>query len=142
MKSTLFAAAIAIVLSGCATTPTPTSSARPVPSDRVLAPQYFHRHDAGDVEVIVKRDQGFSGGGTGIVLHLDGKPVAKLASGEIVRLYLPPGRYLLGVIPTVNVGSHSLQETEAVVTPGSLQVYRIHTSSGGDMAFHISRTSQ
>jgi hypothetical protein len=142
MKSRLLLVAIAIVVSGCATTPTPTSSARPVPSDRLLAPQYFHRHDAGDIEVIVKRDQGLSGTGTGIVLHLDGKPVAKLASGEIVRLYLPPGRYLLGVIPTVNVGSHSLQETEAVVTPGSSQVYRIHTSSGGDMAFHISRTSQ
>ncbi len=142
MKSTLLVVAIAILLSGCATTPTPTSFARLVSPDRLLAPQYFHLHDAGDIEVIVKRDQGFSGTGTGIVLHLDGKPVAKLASGEIVRLYLPTGRYLLGVIPTVNVGSHSLQETEAVVTPGSSQIYRIHTSSGGDMAFHISRTSQ
>jgi hypothetical protein len=141
MKITLLIGAIVVLLCGCATTPTPTSSARPVSADRLLAPQYFHRHDASDVEVIVKRDQGFSGTGTGIVLHLDGKPVAKLGSSEIVRLYLPPGRYLLGVIPTINVGSHSLQETEAVVTPGSSQIYHIHTSSGGDMAFHISRTS-
>src|SRR4051812_40319293 len=141
MTSTLLIFAIGVLVSGCATTPTPTSSARPVSTDRLLAPQYFQRHDAGDVEVIVKRDQGFSGIGTGIFLHLDGKPVAKLGSGEIVRLYLRPGRYLLGVIPTVNVGSHSLQETEALVTPGSSQIYRVHTSSGGDMAFHISRTS-
>ena len=126
---------------GCATTPTPTSTARPVPKDRILSSAYFHRRDSQDVEVIVKRDQGLSGSGTGIILHLDGKPIAKLASGEIARLYLAPGRYLLGVVPTLNVGSHSLQETEAVVTRDSPQIYRIHTSSGGDMAFRISRSS-
>jgi hypothetical protein len=133
--------ALFLLLSGCATTPTPTSEAKPVPLARLFESQYFHRRDPQDIEVIVKRDQGFSGSGTGIVLHLDGKPVANLASGEIVRLYLPTGRYLLGVIPTINLGSHSLQETEAVVTPDSSQIYRIHTSSGGDMAFHISRSS-
>lgn len=133
--------ALFLLLSGCATTLTPTSEAKPVPLARLFESQYFHRSDPQDIEVIVKRDQGFSGSGTGIMLHLDGKPVANLASGEIVRLYLPTGRYLLGVIPTINLGSHSLQETEAVVTPDSSQIYRIHTGSGGDMAFHISRSS-
>jgi hypothetical protein len=141
MQIKLIAGLLTLLFVSCATTPTPTSTARSVPADRILASTYFHRREAQDVEVIVKRDQGLSGVGTGIILHLDGKPVAKLASGEIARLYLPPGRYLLGVIPTINVGSHSLQETEAVVTQGSSQIYRIHTSSGGDMAFHISRSS-
>ena len=134
---------LTLFLTGCSTTPTPTSSARPVAADRLLASRYFQRRSAEDVEVIVKRDQGISGGGTGIVLHLEGKPVAKLGAGEIVRLYLPPGRYLLGVLPTINfLGAHSLQETEAIVTPGTSQIYRIHTAGYGDTAFHISRSSQ
>jgi hypothetical protein len=133
--------ALAFVLSACATTPTPTAKARPVAAERILVPEYFHKRNPQDVEVIVKRDSGLSGAGTGIILHINGKPIAKLASGEIARLYLSPGRYLLGVIPTINVGSHSLQETEAIVAADSPQIYRIHTSSGGDMAFHISRSS-
>ncbi len=131
-----------LLLASCATTPTPTATARLVAADRILAPSFFQRRSVDDVEVIVKRDQGFSGSGTGIILHLDGKPIAKLGSGQIARLYLAPGRYLLGVIPTINVGSHSLQETEAVVTRGTSQIYRIHTSSGGSMTFQISRSSQ
>ena len=132
-----------ILLSSCATTPIPTSEARPVPSDRLLAPQYFTRHESGDIEVIVKRDQGLSGSGNAIILYLNGQPVANLASGEIVRLYLPPGRYLLGVLPSLNfLGAHSLQETEAVIAPGAPSTFRIHTGSGDDMAFHISPTSQ
>ena len=49
-----------LVVLGCATTPTPTSEARPVPPSHLLAPEYFHRHSDSEVEVIVKRDQGFS----------------------------------------------------------------------------------
>jgi hypothetical protein len=132
----------AILLPGCATTPTPTAEVKPVTGSQILAPNYFQRSDANQVEVLIKRDRGFSGGGTGIVFHIDGKPVAKLGAGEGATIYLPPGHYLFGVLPTVNfLGAHSLLETEANVSAGTPQHYRIYTSSGGDMSFHIARTS-
>lgn len=133
---------LCLFLFGCATTPTPTADVKPVGTDQMLVPAYFQRTDANQVEVLIKRDQGISGAGTGIVFHIDGKPVAKLGAGEGARIYLREGHYLFGVLPTVNfLGAHSLVETEANVSAGMPQHYRIYTSSGGDMSFHIARTS-
>ncbi|MBA3353816.1 MAG: hypothetical protein H0U23_15590 [Blastocatellia bacterium] len=127
----LFVLAAAILISGCATSPTPTASARPVPAGRILAPEYFQSRSAQDVEVLVKRDSGLTGIANFTLLKVDGNPVAKLAAGEIARLYLPPGRHLLGAVPTVDpLRANSIIETEAHVSKDSPQLYRIYTAGG------------
>jgi hypothetical protein len=64
MKLTLFAAisAATLCLVGCATTPVMTTEAKPVPRERVVAPDYLVPR-AGSCLVIVKRDAGFLGVG-------------------------------------------------------------------------------
>jgi hypothetical protein len=142
LSSRIYVIGLLFVLAGCATTPTPTNSAKPVPNERVLESALFHRNSPKDVEVIVKRDQGLNGALNDTILTVDGKEVAKLQPGEIARLYLPSGRYLLGVVPSSNpFGSHSLQEIEASVSAETLQIYRIQTGSGDDFAFRIARSS-
>jgi hypothetical protein len=131
----------AFVYFGCSTTPTPTAEVRPVSGSQILAANYFRRSDASEVEVLIKRDVGVTGMGSGIIFHIEGKPVAKLGAGQGARIYLRPGKYLFGVLPTLNLGANSLMEIEADVNSSVRQVYRIYISFGGNNSVHIARTS-
>lgn len=137
----LSTAIAAIALVGCSTTPTPTSEVKPVSGSQIIASHYFRRSDTSQIEVLIKRDVGFTGGGSGIVFHIDGKPVAKLGAGQGARIYLKPGKYLFGVLPTLNLGFNSLMETEADVSESVSQVYRIYIGFGGNNSVRIARTS-
>ena len=126
---------------GCATVSVPTSQALAIPYNQWIAPEFAIKHASGDVEVIVKRDSGVFGSGYTIVFHVEGKPIVKLEAGEIARLYLPPGKHLLGVFPEPNIlWAGTLYEIEADVRTDLAQVYRIFITSSG--AIQISRTSQ
>ena len=131
----------AIALVGCSTTPTPTSEVRPISGTQIIAANYFRRTDPNQVEVLIKRDVGFTGGGSGIIFSIEGKPVAKLGAGQGARIYLKPGKYLFGVLPTLNLGFNSLMETEADVNKSVSQVYRIYIGFGGTNSVRIARTS-
>lgn len=131
-----------LFFSGCSTTPTPTSEVRPISGSQIIAASYFRRTDPGQVEVLIKRDVGFTGGGSGIIFFIDGKQVAKLGAGQGARIYLKPGKYLFGVLPTLNLGFNSLMETEADVNGSPPQVYRIYIGYGGTNSVRIARTSE
>ena len=136
--STIFAA---IALCGCSTTPTPTSEMKPVSGTQIIASDCFRRADSSQIEVLIKRDVGFTGGGSGIIFYIDGKAVAKLGAGQGARIYLQPGKYLFGVLPTLNLGFNSLMETEADVNKSVSQIYRIYIGFGGNNSVRIARTS-
>jgi hypothetical protein len=140
MKTILIVIALSLV--GCSTTPIPTAQIRPLSAGQILAPNYFKRTDANQVEVVIKRDVGFTGAGSGIIFSIEGKPVAKLGVGQGARIYLKPGRYLFGVLPTLNLGFNSLMETEAEVSANAPQIYRIFISYGGNNSVRIARTSE
>lgn len=91
----LIVIALASILAGCATTPTPLSAATSVPAERVLA---FQQKNADDVAtVVVTRDSGFLGGGCFYALWLNGTLSARFNPGESASFYLLPGEHLLKV---------------------------------------------
>jgi hypothetical protein len=131
-----------LILVACSTTPTPTSEVKPVAGSQIIAAQYFHRTDPSQIEVMIKRDVGFTGAGSGIIFFIDGKQVAKLGAGQGARIYLKPGKYLFGVLPALNLGFNSLMETDAEVNGSQRQIYRIYTGFGGTNSVRIARTSE
>lgn len=127
---------------GCSTTPTPTTEIKPVTGSQIIAANYFRRADPSQIEVLIKRDVGLTGAGSGIIFFIDGKQVAKLGAGQGARIYLKPGKYLFGVLPTLNLGFNSLMETEADVNASQRQIYRIYIGFGGTNSVRIARTSE
>lgn len=130
---------IAAFLTSCATDPTPAGEVRPVSGSQVIEPSYFRRTDASEIEVLIKRDSGFLGAGSGIIFTINGKPVAKFGAGQGATVYLKPGRYLFGVRPTVDIVTSLPVETDVEVSRSFSQTYRIHSSLG---SVHIARSSE
>jgi hypothetical protein len=139
MKNLLLLALL--IMTGCATTTTPSAEVRLISDSQIIAPSYFQRSNAKQIEVLIKRDQGLIGSGTGVIFSIEGKPVARLGAGQGARIYLNPGRYLFGVLPTVNLGLSSIVEIEAEVNNSVRQVYRIATVMGTS-GVRIARTSE
>lgn len=80
---------------GCATTPTPISSATPVPKERLYALQENKNTNSGTLTVI--RDEGFLGGGCYISFAIDGTLVGRFDVAEVAKFYVEPGERLLRV---------------------------------------------
>lgn len=97
-----------------------------VPPSQIIDTTHFHRRNAGEIEVIVL---GRAPGGL-LVFYLNGHPVAKLTGGEVIRLYLSPGRYRFGVIPSSHVVLSPLWEMNAEVPRNGPRFYQIFPSGG------------
>ncbi len=128
----LFAAtALLVLMTGCSTSPVAFDKAKPVPSDRVMS---YGKKPAGPYGTIqVTRDTGFVAGGCFVAVHLDGRAVARIDTGEALSLYVPAGEHLIG-LGADERGSGlcswagPLKEQSATVQPGQVKRFRI----GGD----------
>jgi hypothetical protein len=89
-------AATATLLVACATTPVPSSSADPVPAERILAPE-FTRPREGLAMLVVTRDVGLRMKACSTSFFVEGVKVAKLEPGEQLRLFVEEGAHLVGV---------------------------------------------
>ena len=94
---------VAILLVACSTTPVPSSSAKPIPSDRIHAPEFTHAAE-GHALVVVTRDKSLTVLACTAHLHVDGTLVADLRPSEQVRLFLEEGQHLVGVSTAGCVG--------------------------------------
>jgi hypothetical protein len=92
----LWVAAIAVLAAACASTPVPSSNAIPVPEHRILVPE-IAKPQEGHAYVVVTRDEGFLGEACAVALYVDGAHVADLRKSEQIRLFVKPGKHLLGV---------------------------------------------
>ncbi|WP_149087661.1 hypothetical protein [Pseudomonas prosekii] len=125
------ATALAALITGCSTSPVSFEQAKPVPGERVLA---YGKKPAGPYGTIqVARDTGFVGGGCYVAIHVDGKPVARIDTGEAVSLFVPVGDHLVGLgADERGAGlcswSGSLKEQSAALKAGQVKRFRI----GGD----------
>jgi len=84
---------LTLVLTACATSPTPLSQAQPVDPSRVLA-NMTPGKDL--VPVTFVRDQGFTGSACNTRILVNGTLSALIAPGEYVTLHLKPGKTILG----------------------------------------------
>ena len=84
--------ALVTLMSECSTTPVPFDQAKPVPGDRVLT--YGKKPVTPYSTIQIARDTGFVGGGCFVAVHIDGRAVARIDTGEVVSLYVVPGEHL------------------------------------------------
>lgn len=123
--------ALAALMTGCSTSPVSFDQAKPVPGGRVMA---YGQKPAGPYGTIqVSRDTGFVGGGCFVAIHIDGRPVARIDTGEAVSLFVPAGDHLVGLGADERGSglcsfSGSLKEQSATLKAGQVMRFRI----GGD----------
>ena len=131
MLKTTAAAVLVALLTGCSTSAVSFDQAKPVPGDRVMA---YGKKPAGPYGTIqVSRDTGFVGGGCFVAIHVDGRPVARIDTGEAVSLFVPAGDHLVGLGADERGSglcsfSGSLKEQSATLKAGQVKRFRI----GGD----------
>jgi hypothetical protein len=92
----LWIAAAAVLVVACASTPVPSSDAESVPEHRIFASE-FTTPQEGHAYVVVTRDQGVIAEACAISLFVDGTHVVDLRNREQVRLFVKPGKHLLGI---------------------------------------------
>src|SRR5687767_15323554 len=77
---------VTILVVACTSTPVPSSYAKPIPADRIRAPE-FTRAQEGFALVVVTRDKGLTALACTAHLHVDGTLVADLRPSEQIRLF-------------------------------------------------------
>jgi len=131
MKFILGALAVAI-LAGCATSPTPSSEADPVPPARLFS---YQQPISGQSILIVTRDTGFVGGGCKTTVSIDGRKSAEIGSGETAKFFVPAGDHII----SASACGSGLKEREASIQQGGTKRFRISIDSA--MSMDLSPTS-
>ena len=119
----------------CSTTPVPSSSAVPVPGNRVLAPE-FTRAEEGHALVVVTRDKSLTAIACTAHLHVDGTLVADLRPSEQIRLFLEEGQHLLGVSTAGCIGG--ADQTSIYVSRGRPVLLRISAGPAHGLTIQLS----
>jgi len=135
MHRILLTAAV-VVLAGCTSTPVDTGSAKRVPAERVYA---YQTAVPGGATLVISRDNGFwaSGGCLATVL-VDGKKVARIDTGEIVKFHIRPGRHIVGIagddegngLCAMQI-AQPVKETATDLGVGEMQNFRISGTQNG-----------
>jgi hypothetical protein len=133
MKRTMTVIALAVVATGCASSPVKVSESHPVPADRLLPGlSAFAQPSDTTAKIIVIRDSGFIGGGARTKLLIDGVPVAKLRTGERVQCFVKAGDHILGVTPEPNLGAADA-EIQSIVAAGRTYHFRISVTASSTL---------
>lgn len=128
--------AAAVLLAGCSSTPVEPGSAKRVPADRVYAYQVAV---PGGATLVVSRDNGFwASGGCMATVLIDGKKVARINTGEVVKFQVKPGRHIVGMagddegngLCAMQIGQ-PVKETATEVSSGETQKFRISGTQNG-----------
>ena len=117
---------VAASLAACATTEIDANRAAPAVS--LDAAMGTPRHSA--AQIIVKRDTGFAGMLCGVLVSVDGRPLADLRPGEFAIAYLDPGEYVLRATPTGRKGACQgdpplVREASVILKNDAKRVYRV-----------------
>ena len=118
-------------LAACATTPVTINQASVVPASRVLAQQLLARTSISG-SLIIKRDSGFMGSACTIRVFVDAVPVADLAAGEMIELFVAIGEH--NVVATSNgICGGGTREGAVVIMPERQRILRIASGQSGDI---------
>lgn len=95
MRSAFVCLIGAFVLAGCATTPVPSSQAKPAPKERTIA--FQEKTATNNASLVLTRDEGFLGGGCFYAFWINSILAARLDVGETAGFYVEPGEHVLRV---------------------------------------------
>ena len=127
--------AVVLLVAGCISSPVPSSSARPIPAERILAPEYTHAEE-GTALVVVTRDKGLKVLACTARLHVDGTLVADLRPREQIRLFLEEGQHLIGVSASGCIGG--ADQISINVSRAKPVLLRIAALNGYDLTIELS----
>jgi hypothetical protein len=122
--------AMAIPLLGCSTTPVASSSAKPIPVERIYAVDATNPEE-GHALLVVTRDKGWKAMACVARLYVDGDLVADLKASEQIRLYVEEGTHLVGVSGERCLGG--ADQTSVDVTRAKPVLLRVSMGSGVGM---------
>jgi len=117
------------MLAGCATTPVPSSSATPVPPERILAAEFTKPHQ-GLAMLVVTRDKGFFIAKCEATVFVDGIKVAKILQREQLRLFVEEGEHLIGVSSDEGICLGGSDQKPVTVTRAKPTLLRIAAGNG------------
>jgi hypothetical protein len=126
---------VAILVVGCISSPVPSSSAIPIPVDRIRAPEYTHAEE-GTALVVVTRDKGLEVLACTARLHVDGTLGADLRPREQIRLFLEEGQHLIGVSASGCIGG--ADQISIDVSRAKPVLLRIAAVNGYDLKIELS----
>ena len=126
---------VAILLVACISSPVPSSSAKPIPPDRIRVPEYTHAEE-GTALVVVTRDKGLAVLACTAHLHIDGTLVADLRPREQIRLFLEEGQHLVGVSAADCIGGSD--QISIDVSRAKPVLLRIAAVNGYDLTIELS----
>ena len=118
-----------MLLAACATTPVPSSGAKPVPPERVLAPEFTKPHQ-GLAMLVVTRDKGFLMSACEATVFIDGFKVARLLQAEQIRLFVEEGDHLVGVSAQTGICLGGSDQESIKVTRAKPVLLRIAAGNG------------
>ena len=122
--------ATAVLAVGCTTTPVPSSSAKPIPMERIYAVDAT-RPEEGHALLVVTRDKGWKAQACVARLYVDGALIADLRASEQIRLYVEEGTHLIGVSGERCLGG--ADQTSVDVTRARPVLLRVSMDSGAGM---------
>ena len=126
---------VAILAVGCISSPVPSSSAKPIPAERIRAPEFTRAHE-GTALVVVTRDKGLSILACTAHLHIDGTLVADMRPREQIRLFLEEGQHLVGVSAADCIGG--ADQISVNVSRAKPVLLRIAAVNGYDLTIELS----
>ena len=121
---------MAMLVAGCTTTPVPSSSATPIPIERIYAVDATKPQE-GHALLVVTRDKGWKAMACVARLYVDGNLIADLRASEQIRLYVEEGAHLVGVSGERCLGGADQASVE--VTRAKPVLLRVSMGSGVGM---------
>ena len=126
---------VAILVVACISSPEPSSSAKPIPANRIHAPEFTQAQE-GFALVVVTRDKGLTALACTAHLHVDGTRVADLRPSEQIRLFLEDGQHLVGVSAAGCIGG--ADQVSINVSRARPVLLRISVVQGYDLTIELS----
>jgi hypothetical protein len=133
----LWLAPVAIVAVACGTTPVPSSSAIPIPADRIHSPEHT-RAQEGLALLVVTRDKGLRAKACDAQLFVDGTLVAELRPSEQIRLFVEEGQHIVGVNARGSICIGGANQTSVTVTRAKPVLLRVAAGHGKGMTLEPS----
>ena len=115
----------------------PSSSARPIPADRIHAPE-LTQAQPGLALLVVTRDKGLRARACSAQLYVDGTLVADLRPSEQIRLFVEEGRHEIGVDAAGTACLGGADQTSVAVTRARPLLLRISAGHGEGMTIEPS----
>ncbi|WP_143223878.1 hypothetical protein [Acinetobacter sp. ANC 3903] len=127
-----------LIISGCATTPTASSSAKGVSSERMYSKDYFIKTDERNTPVTIIRDGGIWGAACIHRVYINNKKVFALKPNERATVYLSPQEYEIKVdLAASSFCPYSQVEEMINLEPNSQHTYRIASTLSVNEALQL-----